>query len=378
VREVRVFGLLTQVAFLATVAVGVEARAAGGLASTGTGGAAAGGTTGSPSGGATASGAGGGSGAGAAVGPERANVVAPAPFPGLGPELASFIGGASACPTPPDVWRELGTLIPVDRLIAYQAAQNAALPAASSEAGSSPPGVEIVDLGEKYRVIAGGRVREYRNPGRDCAYRARVAAVFVALTVDPAALAVEPPPPPSPSSSSPSSASEEASRDLPGDPVAQVDLGVAVDRAMGTGPHTTHGGAGVRVALGRGPLALVIGAMFFTTASGDLVGMKLTQGHYPLDVGVRVRWQGLFFEPYAETGVGLALLTEQGKETATGFEIGAFVAAGIRVPARSRGAFFLSGRGEWIPSPAPIFALPAVGHAPSYWLGAMAGASIGF
>jgi hypothetical protein len=273
------------------------------------------------------------------------------------------------------VWRELGTLIPVDRLIAYHAAQNAALPAASSEAGSTPPGVEIVDLGEKYRVIAGGRVREYRNQGRDCAYRARVAAVFVALTVDPAALAVEPPPPPPPPASP---RSEEASRELPFDPVAQVDVGVAVDRAMGTGPHPTHGGAGVRVALGRGPLALVIGAMFFTTADGDLAGMKLTQGHYPLDVGLRVRWQGLFFEPYAETGVGLALLSEQGRLVARGLEVGAFVAAGIRLPARSRGAFFLSGRGEWIPSPTEITALPTVGHAPSYWLGAMAGASIGF
>jgi hypothetical protein len=373
--EVRVFGLLTQVAFLATVAVGVEARAA--PAGYGGAGAGAGGTTGYPSGGGRANGAGGGSGAGAGSSTEQANVTSAAPKP----ELASFIGGSSACPGPPDVWRELGTLIPVDRLIAYQAAQNAALPAASSEAGSTPPGVEIVDLDEKYRVIAGGRVREYRNPGRDCAYRARVAAVFVALTVDPAALAVEPPPPTPPASPPPpaSSSSEEASRDLPSDPVAQVDLGVAVDRAMGSGPHATLGGAGVRVALGRGPLALVIGAMFFTNAAGDdLAGMKLTQGHYPLDVGLRVRWQGLFFEPYAETGVGLALLSEQGRIVARGFEVGAFVAAGIRLPARSRGAFFVSGRGEWIPSPVEIMALPAVGHAPSYWLGAMAGASIGF
>jgi hypothetical protein len=361
--EVRVFGLLTQVAFLATVAVGVEARAAGGLSPSGTVGAGAAGTSGDPR---AATAAGGQGGSGVVVIPDQA-VVAPKP------ELASFIGGSSACPGPPDVWRELGTLIPVDRLIAYQAAQNAALPAASSEAGSTPPGVEIIDLGEKYRVIAGGRVREYRNQGRDCAYRARVAAVFVALTVDPAALAVEPPPP-----SPPPSPGEEAPPDLPFDPVAQVDLGVAVDRAMGAGPRTTHGGAGVRVALGRGPLALVIGGTFFTTADGDLGATKLTQGHTPLDLGLRMRWQGLFFEPYAETGVGLALLSEQGRALARRFEIGAFAAAGIRLPARSRGAFFVSGRGEWIPSPAEITALPEVGHAPSYWLGAMAGASIGF
>ncbi len=45
--------------------------------------------------------------------------------------------------------------------------------------------IEISDLGERYIIAVKGRTREYTDEMRDCAKRARVAAVFVALTLAP-------------------------------------------------------------------------------------------------------------------------------------------------------------------------------------------------
>ena len=109
------------------------------------------------------------------------------------PELESLVAGASSCPRPDLVLAELATLLPPDRLAARLRAYS-----------GTPAVVELVDLGVPFQVIVAGRVREYRDEARDCVHRARVAAVFVALTIDPAFVAaaapppVTPPPPPAP------------------------------------------------------------------------------------------------------------------------------------------------------------------------------------
>jgi|GEM_PF-1580408 len=287
-----------------------------------------------------------------------------------------FIGGTSTCPLPASVWTELGTLVPTERLVAYQATRAASSPMESNP----PPAVEIIDLGLKFRVLAGGRAREYRDDAQDCTYRARVAAVFVALAVDPAAVLVEPPPPPVPT---PAPAS-------PPPPVVparlvQVEIGVAVDRSLGTGPQATQLGGGLRVILGRGPVALVVGAAAFLAKDAELNGLRVNQRHDPLDLGLRARWQGSFVEPYVEIGLGLALIYEEALNLDTNasgqtVEPGGFAVIGARLAAQSRVGFFVAGRVEWIPSPVQIRALPTgvVGHAPAFWAGATCGLSVGF
>jgi len=76
-------------------------------------------------------------------------------------------------------------LLPPDRLLS----RLRALPA-------TPAVVELVDLGAAFQVVVAGRVRAYQDEARDCTHRARVAAVFVALTIDPASIAMPPPAPP--------------------------------------------------------------------------------------------------------------------------------------------------------------------------------------
>ncbi|HZU84559.1 MAG TPA: hypothetical protein VE987_16635, partial [Polyangiaceae bacterium] len=74
-------------------------------------------------------------------------------------------------------------------------------------------GATITDLGDEYVVQVGDRSKRYADPTRDCAGRARVAAVFIALAISPDAASPAqqsgtaappaPPPPPAPSAPPP-------------------------------------------------------------------------------------------------------------------------------------------------------------------------------
>jgi hypothetical protein len=45
--------------------------------------------------------------------------------------------------------------------------------------------LEVAELGQRYRVSLAGQSREYEDPAQDCEERARVAAVFAAITLEP-------------------------------------------------------------------------------------------------------------------------------------------------------------------------------------------------
>jgi hypothetical protein len=62
--------------------------------------------------------------------------------------------------------------------------------------------LEVAALGPRCRVSLAGQTREYEDPARDCEERARVAAVFAAITLEPPEVAGRAEPPvPSPSAS---------------------------------------------------------------------------------------------------------------------------------------------------------------------------------
>jgi hypothetical protein len=112
--------------------------------------------------------------------------------------------------------------------------------------------------------------------------------------------------------------------------------------------------------------------------------VRLRQWRLPLDAGVRARIAGPRFERYGELGVSAALLSERALDLATsksqtGVEIGLRLAVGVHA-SHPRFAPFAALSGELVPAPPTIFALPAgtVGHTPIFWIGATAGASLGF
>ena len=293
-------------------------------------------------------------------------------MPPLPAELESLIAGSSTCPRPDIVRAELATLLPPDRL----GPRLRALPGAA-------PVVEIVDLGVPFHVIVAGRVRAYRDEARDCTHRARVAAVFVALTIDPAFIAAAPPaPPPVPPPPPPVIVSEAAPAPPPPD-AARLDVAAAVDAGVGSADRVAQGGLAARLTLGRGRLAFVAGVIALLPVDTAIGGVRLHQWRLPIDAGVRANLTGHGFAPYAELGLCAAVVSESAQDLVTGnsrtaLELGARAAFGVRVGA-SRFAPFAALHAELIPSPAEIYALPqgVAGHTPYLWIGASAGASMG-
>jgi hypothetical protein len=297
-----------------------------------------------------------------------------------------LFAGTSNCPAPASVRAELETLLPRERLDARLRAIG----------GPNPP-VEIVDLGVPFKVVAAGNVREYRDEARDCAYRARIAAVFVALVVDPAAILVAPvatpsPPPPAASASSPEAVVVGLGATPTSAPARArqlIAIGAAVEAGVGPDARVAQMGLELRVAFGAGRVALALGAAALAPVDTSVGGVRLRHWRLPADVSVRA--QGTvrvgarrLLVPFAEVGAGVALVRERALDLATreaqaGLELGVRGAVGFYLGGTSRLVPFLALHGEFVPSPPAVFALPrgVVGHTPALWFGAAAGVAWG-
>jgi hypothetical protein len=283
------------------------------------------------------------------------------------------IVGTSTCPAPAAVWAALGTLLPPDRLAeSVRVSTGRLIP------------VEIVDLGAAFRLIVAGRVREYRDELRDCADRARIAAVFIALAIDPAGILATPqPPPPSP----PPSVAETApppSPEPPRRPAAQLSIGATGVAGLGPDAQIVQPGISLRLSVGRGRIAIAGGATALLPVDATVGGVALDHGRVPADLGLRLQRSGRRTEAYGELGVLVAVVSERAVDLAmargqTSIEIGARGALGLRLAPSSRLAPFGALVAELIPNPAEVFALPqgAAGHTPRVWIGATVGVSLG-
>jgi hypothetical protein len=310
-----------------------------------------------------------GSRAGAAS-PEDPNLPATPPDPGSSDvssvQSPAIIGGPSACPRPDAVWNELVTLVPPERL----EARLRTVPRGNA------PLVEISDLGVPYRIVAAGQVREYRDESRDCASRARIAAVFVALAIDPAT------PPPAPAPAAVAQPAPPPAVEQP-PPRARLDLGATVVGGVGPDDRLAQVGAELRWSAGHRWIGPQIGVAALLPVDHTVGGVRLRQWRLPIDAGVRARSAGPRFERYGEVGLSAALLSERALDLATsrsqtGVEIGLRLAVGVHA-SRGRWTPFAALSGELVPVPPAIFALPGgtVGHTPTFWLGATAGVSLG-
>ena len=262
------------------------------------------------------------------------------------------------------------------------------------------PVVELIDLGVPYRILAAGQVREYRDESRDCAYRARIAAVFVALAIDPAQLPAQLPtqspaqlpapspaqpamPTPAPRTTPLPQAAPPPVDDLRS-PRARLDLGATVTGGLGPEDRVGQIGVELRWSAGRRRFGPEAGVTALLPVDNTVGGVRLRQWRLPIDAGLRARIAGPRFERYGELGVSAALLSERALDLAasrsqTGLELGVRLAVGVHA-SRARLAPFAALFGELVPVPPAIFALPAgnVGHTPLFWIGATAGASLGF
>jgi hypothetical protein len=296
-------------------------------------------------------------------------VAAPMTAGAAEPELASLVAGPSTCPRPDMVLAELAALLPPERL------------AARLRATPGAPPVELIDRGVPFDVAISGRVREYRDEARDCTQRARVAAVFVAMTIDPASIGAPAPPPAAPPAAAPTIVAS-----MPVEPVparVRLELAGAIDAGLGS-DRVAQGGLELRLVAGAGRVAFVAGASASWPADTTVGGVRLRQWRVPADAGVRLQLAGSRIAPWAEVSLVAALLSETALDLASAqsqktIELGARGGLGVRFGA-SRWAPFAALHAELVPSPAEIYALPrgVAGHTPYIWIGVRAGASVGF
>jgi hypothetical protein len=240
-----------------------------------------------------------------------------------------------------------------------------------------PPDFRIVDLGDAFEITAGGQVQRYADAPRDCLARARVAAVFVALAVNPPSIQ-SPPPPPVPAAQAPPTPVRERSW-------LSVGLAARIDDALGGGSATAGGttaGGELEVAVGRGAFGLVASAGLVTSTESTIDAVRVGQHRFPCSLSATVRRRATArLELRGELGASLTPFTlhGQGLETAlpvTRFDAGARAAIELRLLMRAL-VPFVSLHAEYFPRTYEISVAPLgdIGATAPFQIGLSLGAA---
>ena len=275
---------------------------------------------------------------------------------------------ASTCPSRDDVLAALDQLL-VAKLDAKAAAT-----------------VQVHDRGGNWEVQVGERKAAYADPGRNCAERVRVAAIFSALVLEPfghepaPAEAVSPPTPP------------------PSEPRGRHTLEIAPQFIVvpNSAPNSglqntaTSWGGSLRWAFSGARFGLTSGVSGATPFVLRFSRYEASLAKLSLDLSMRATLHAGRFGFGAEIGPYGAMIRVQGRglahnRTSWRFDGGGRLALRIDLQL-GRMSLFLSAHAEWstrrftlVVDPGAGF-VPSgeVGTAPRLWLGAMLGAAAGF
>jgi hypothetical protein len=298
-----------------------------------------------------------------AMAPEQSVVPAPVPAP-------QFVVVASGeCP---DREAVMAALLP-------------ALAGRAPRAVPEPP--RVADLGDRFEIAAFGQTRQYADAARDCAERARVAAVFITLALYPPTLPSPPPPPPNKqpppaTPETPESAAPVSAR------WASVAIGARLDGSIGGSASSLDGvtsGAELRGAFGWRSLGLGIAAGILAPTEATLSAVTIRQQRFPASLALLLRQPlprgmeiaaavGVSLVPFTLRGDGLAASTP-----ATRLDTGARLAMAIGFPPLGRHAIpFLGLHAEYFPRAylLEVDPLGEVGSTGRLWLGASAGVAL--
>jgi hypothetical protein len=297
-------------------------------------------------------------------------------FAWLAPGLASAapavlqLTSTSSCPSADDVAAELAPLLPHTRVSTNGS------PATDEGASAS-----ITDEGERVRIRVATEERVFKDAGRSCAERARTAAVFIGLVLDPPIFpeAKPAPPPPVP---------RPAARVAPPPPAQPstsltLELGPLLQAAPVSDASQVPlaGGFGGRLAWGRS-LGVAVGAAFLLPTRLALPAADARLVWLPFDVSLRATQRVGPVALAGELGPELALLFASGDRvknprTSTRLEVGARGALSLTWSMSSQLGAFLTVFGVWRPKPYSFRVNPdlASGTTPGVWLGASLGLS---
>lgn len=288
---------------------------------------------------------------------------------GAAPPPALHLSSNSSCPSADEVVKELAPLMAHTRVSAGE--------------GAAPPdsaSASIDDQGDRVRIRVATEERVFKDAGRSCGERARTAAVFIGLVLDPPIFPEAQPrlAPPTPSPTPPGAAAPP-----PRATVLTLELGPLLEAApiSDAAQLPLAGGFGARLAWGRG-LAVAVGAAFLLPTRLALPAADARAVWLPFDVSLRGTHEGGPITLAAELGPELALLFVSGDRvknprTSTRVEPGARAALSLTWGMSSQVGAFVTLFGVWRPVPYRFRVNPDLpsGTTPPLWLGASLGLS---
>jgi hypothetical protein len=288
------------------------------------------------------------------------------------PPSLRVVGQDATCPTATQVATVLVRMLPRTKITAE----------------TGPPGAAeatVSDQGPRFRVTVAGQERSFDDGAHQCPERARHAAVFVALVVDPPAIAEllsEPPAAPAPVVSP---------VDAPRPPPERRPSGWQWDMALGAALLVAPEGENRRSAVAQGVAAfargkrgfhlafgagLLHGALRFDVADADAWWI-------PIDVAAGFTARTAVWEIGAEVGPSASILSIAGENLKQArrqvrLEVGGRVSAWSRFWFTKQFGAFLSAEAVFRPFPYVLDIDPrgGVGEMPALWLGASGGVTV--
>lgn len=262
---------------------------------------------------------------------------------------------------------------------AREAVRAALLPVVSTTPTVAQPAPRVSDLGPRFAVVAAGQTGVFVDERRDCVERARVAAVFIALALNPpvpparppVVVAAPPPPPPPP-------VVPARRRWFSAALLARFD---GAEAGSGADVDGTWGGE-IRGALGRGALGLSVTAGMLAPTVSTFGAVTVRQQRFPLSVALALqRDLPARFRLAADAGVALVPFTLEGQgletvQPATRFDVGARLSVELRFPPLGRRLTPVWGlHAEYFPRTYALVVDPLgdVGTSSNLWLGTSLG-----
>ena len=248
----------------------------------------------------------------------------------------------------------------------------------------------VEDRGNHFLVSVRSQTGQYSDPARDCAERARVSAVFIALTLNPPQIQQSEAPATShavPQYGTPARNPGPASELRSGPSAtawAQFDLGARFDGALyPDSPVSVASGLELRASLRNRRLGVTAGAAVFAPVVWELSGVLVSEQRFPAHLALRLHFASAPFQFNLDLGVAAALfnlraLQAKGEQLATRVDVGPRLALTAQFETPRGLAPYLGAQVEYFPHTYRILVDPQglLGSTPTLWLGLALGVSV--
>lgn len=231
--------------------------------------------------------------------------------------------------------------------------------------------LEVADLGRRYRVSIAGESREYGDESRDCQERARAAAVFAAITLEPPEIETRAP---------------EPTKVTVGPPRFRLLVGALLEAAPRSAGDVFGFGGEARAALTGRLWGAEIGVGAVSPADIRWGEARARILRLPTDWSLRATlYRSSWAELWATAGLALTFLNLEGdgrnvatRSGGTRLDVGMRGALSLRLWPSAVVAPFVAIHASISPSPYVVVVDPGgeVGTTPSTWVGGTLGMSV--